>query len=310
MANAASLTSPGLAFAGDKAILAARKSLEFVSLFATDFSAEAVQPGTSLMIPVFGGAATTFAPGSAAGYNDSEGTVKWAAVTFSTHKKCTFGFTDKDALLVETNPLWARCGKAAGDAVGAALVTSVTGLLTYSAREAAVSSWSLGSTDASARAAMAGLRASCATNGYDPAKCVVILAPADYATVIAALPANVIGDGSAVITGIAPGLFGFKAVVEGNTISTDSAASTAKGHGFIVPEDAIAVGARIIKPQDGVCEEWGTTTDEITGLTLGHRITVDQNRGERFYTVEALLGAALTKQSSNGAPGFLQLVAA
>ena len=161
---------------------------------------------------------------------------------------------------------------------------------------------------------MAGLRASCAANNYDPARCVVILEPASYAAILAALPANVIGDGSAIVTGIAPGLFGFKAVVEGNTISKQSGESSGsavnKGVGFVVPEDALAIGARVIRPQDGVCEEFGTTTDEITGLTLGHRITVNQNSGERFYTVEALIGAALTAQSSNGAPSFLQLVTA
>lgn len=300
---ATSLTSPGLVAAGDKAIIAARKHLEFVKLFATDFTDEAVKPFTTLKVPVFAGTAADFNPGSSHGYNDTEGTIKWAAIEFGTHKKCTFGLQDKERLLVDTDPFWGKCGVAAGQGVGVALVGEITSKLVYTAATQ-ITSWS------ATLANMAALRGSCATNNLDPARCVVVLEPVSYAAILAALPANVLGDGSALVSGVAPGLFGFKAVVEGTTISKQSGADVNKGVGFIVPEDALAIGARVIRPQDGVCEEWGTTTDEITGLTLGHRVTVNQNSGERFYTVEALIGAALTDQSSNGAPTILQLVTA
>lgn len=304
---ATSLTSPGLVAAGDKAIIAARKHLEFASLFATDFSADAIQPGTTLKIPVFSGTAADFNPGSSAGYNDAEGSIKWAAVSFEYHKKLTFGLTDKDKLLVDTDPFWANCAKAAGQGIGLALTNAITGKLVYTAAEQ-ITSWSV------SLANMAALRAACATNNLDPNRCVVMLEPTSYAALLALLPSNVIGDGSAVTSGVAPGLFGFKAVCEANTISKQSGVSDStavnKGVGFVVPEDGLAIAGRVIKPQDGVCEEWGTTTDEVTGLTLGHRVTVNQNEGGRYYTVEAVLGAALTKQSSNGAPAFLQLVTA
>lgn len=304
---ASSLTSPGLVAAGDKAIIAARKHLEFVKLFSTDFTDDAEKPGTTLQIPVFAGTAVDFAPESNHGYNDVEGTIKYASVQFATHKKLTFGLSDKNRLLVDTDPYWTKCGVAAGQGVGMALVSAITSKLVYTAAMQ-ITSWS------ATLANMAALRAACATNGLDPARCTVILEPTSYAAILAVLPANVIGDGSAVVSGVAPGLFGFKAVVEGTTISKQSGESSGsavnKGLGYVVPEDALAIGARVVKPQDGVCEEWGTTTDEITGLTLGHRVTVNQNSGERFYTVEALIGAALTLQSSNGAPKFLQLVSA
>lgn len=296
---ATSLTSPGLVFAADKAIVAARKHLEMLSLFTTDFSDEAITPGTTLKVPVFSGSAADFAPTSSHGYNDVEGAVKWAAIDFSTHKKLTFGFQDKDKLLVDTDPFWAKCGVAAGQGVGAALLAVATSKLTYTAATK-ISSWSVSLPN------MAGLRAKCAANNLDPARCVVILEPISYAALLAILPANVIGDGSAVITGVAKGLFGFKAVIEGTTISLADGASSTTGVGYVVPEDALAVGCRVINGS-GTSEEWGTGKDEITGFTLGHRITVDQNGGYRNYTVEALIGAALTDQSSNGAPKILQL---
>ena len=300
---ATSLTSPGLVLASDKAIIAARPALEKVTLFATDFTDAVVAKGTTLTVPVFSGSAADFNPSSSHGYNDTEGSIKWAQVPFSTHKKCTYGLTDKDSTLVETSPLWAKAGPAAGSAVGKALAAVVASLLTYSAATQ-IASWSC------TLANMAALRGSCATNNFDPANCVVILEPSTYATLLALLPSNVIGDGSAVVTGILRGLFGFKAVIEGTQISKASAAAANKGVGYVVPADAICVACRTIQPQEGTCEEFGTATDEITGFTFGHRITVDQNSGQRNYTVEALMGAALSLQSSNGAPGFLQLVTA
>lgn len=314
MAHAASLSSPGLAFAGDKAIIAARPVLEKLALFGTDFSADAVQPGTTLKVPVFAGTAQTFAPASSHGYNDSEGTVNWVPLTFSTHKKLTFGFTDKNKLDVDTDPFWAKCGIAAGQGVAKALVQAVTGVLVGHDGTAVtpgctqVTSWT------TSLANLASLRDKCATLGVDPANCVVMLLPSHYATLLSLLPSNVIGDGKVVTSGVIPGLYGFKAVIEAPNISKASGASSAvKGVGFVVPENALLIGGRVIRPQEGVCEEWGTTSDEITGLTLGHRITVDQNYGERFYTVEAVIGATLaygTASAPTGAPGFLQLVTA
>jgi len=304
---ATSLTSPGIVRAGDKAIIAARQALEKISLFATDFSADAVLPGTTLKLPVFSGSASSFDPSNSHGYNDAEGAIKWAAIGFDTHKKCTFGLTDKDKLLVDTDPFWPKAGEAAGQAVAIELVKAATGCLVYTAATQ-ITSWSV------SLANMAALRASCATNKLDPARCVVILEPESYAALLALLPANVIGDGSAITSGIIKGLYGFKAVIEGTTISKQSGVADStpvnKGVGFIVPEDALMVAGRVIVPQEGVCEQFETTTDEVTGLTLGHRVTVDQNTGSRYYTVEAVLGAALSLQSSNGAPKFLQLVTA
>ena len=299
---ATSLTSPGLVFAADKAIIQARKALEKLSLFTTDFSADAVQPGTSLKIPVYSGTAVDFNAGSSAGYNDAEGAIKWASLPFETHKKCTFGISNKDKLLVETDPMWANAGKAAGQAVGQALLSAATSKLVYSAATQ-VTGWS------ATLANLAALRKSCADNDLDPARCVVMLEPATYATILALLPANVLGSDTAIVDGIAKGLYGFKAVIEANTISTTSASGVTNGVGFVVPEDALAIGARVIDGSD-TSEEWGAVTDEVTGLTLGHRVTVDQNAGIRYYTVEGLIGAALTRDASNNAPKFLQLVTA
>ena len=68
------------------------------------------------------------------------------------------------------------------------------------------------------------------------------------------------------------------------TISRDSAAdSDGKGKGFIVPENALAVVNRVVKPAKGAVGglvEYGEMTDEVSGITLTERVVVDAGRGE------------------------------
>ena len=50
-----SLTDPSLVFAANKALIAAHPAIAKVTQFATDFTADAVKPGTTLKIPVYDG---------------------------------------------------------------------------------------------------------------------------------------------------------------------------------------------------------------------------------------------------------------
>ena len=87
---ATSLTSPALAFSTDKAIIAARKALAKVSLFATDFSNEAVQPGTTMKVPVFTPGTASAFNASSNNYEKADGTLTYADVLFDKHVKNTF----------------------------------------------------------------------------------------------------------------------------------------------------------------------------------------------------------------------------
>ena len=94
--------------------------------------------------------------------------------------------------------------------------------------------------------------------------------------------------------------------------SKASAAAANNGIGFIVPEGAIASANRVVTPvrEGGNLIEFGTITDEATGFAFGQRVVVDADQGTCSWSVDTLFGAALSLQSSNGAPGFYQLITA
>lgn len=299
-----SLTSPALVFASDKAILSTRKALAKVSAFATDFTADAVQPGSILKIPVYDGGTAEAFDADSANYSHATGTLKFAAVEFSHHVKATFEFTDKDFLEFNTSNVWQKSGDAAGRAISKAIVSAVSGLFVYTARKAEISSWS------ASKAGLAGLRAACAANGLDPADCVVMIQPEEFASVLASLDANVYGGSEAIRNGVIEGLYGFKAVIENSDLPKNNGEATTKAVGVICPADAVAIAGRVVPVgSPAVYQEVGTQTDEVTGLTLGVRRHADPDKGANFLTVECLFGAALTyaADGADKAPRFLQI---
>ena len=307
-----SLTKKGLIAASDKVLVAARPALEIISQFTTDFSADAVKPGTGVAVDVLAATAETFVKGTA-NYKHTTGTIKNVVVATDIRKKSTFSLDDLDCLEDETAHCWSKFGPVAGRSVAVELVKSVTSKLTRTARSAAITL--AGSTLAdffALRAYMEG------TAKIDPATCVMLLEPTTYSLLCSVLNSGIVGDGSVVRGGIIGAALGFKAIYSAPTISTDSAeANDGKGKGFIVPENALAIVNRIVRPAKGIAGElieYGEVTDELSGITLTERVVVDGGDGEIFWTSEGLFGSKLTKLDADGnatgAPGFYQVVVA
>lgn len=282
---ASSLTSPALAFSADRAIVAARKALAKASLFATDFSADAVQPGTTLKIPVFTpNAATTF-NAATNNYETVDGSVTYVPVTFAHHVKNTFAFDDKDFLEANGSNFWANAGRASGDAIAQAIITAVSGLIDENTVTASHTLSTVSKTT------IAGLRTACVNAEIDPARTVVMLQPTQFAALLATLDANIYGGAEAIREGIVKGLYGFKAVCENSDL--DSTLT-----GALVPEDALVIAGRAIPVMSpGIYEEVGTTRDELSGLVIGTRRHGNPATGANYLTHEALFGSALVQPS-------------
>jgi hypothetical protein len=279
---ASSLTSPSLVFAAERAIVAAHASIAKAKVFATDFSAEAAQPGSTLKVPVFTpSTASNFDPTSN-NYATTDGSVTYASVTFSNHPKHTFSFSDTDFNLVNGRQFWDRAGEASGIAVGKAIITAVSALFGSVAQTASLTV---------TKAGIAGLRSTATTNGFDPGRSVLMLDSANFATLLSLLDYYTYGDREAIKDGVVPGLYGFKAVMENNYLPAGT-------KGALVAEDALVVAGRTIAVQSPrVYQEVGYTTDEDSGLTLGLRRGADWATGMNYATVEALFGAALVQPS-------------
>lgn len=306
---ATSVTSQGLIAGADKVILAARPYLEFIKLFSTNFKAENAQQYSAVAVNVLAASSEDF--GSSAGYTHATNTIKPATVTLNKHRKSTFTIGDVDALKNELAPCWSEMGPKAGEAIGKYAVQQVMALLTYSAATAQVT------VATSTLADFTAMHAAALSKNLDPAQCALLLEPVTYSKLLALLPVNVIGSDEAIRSGMIGRFIGFKAVVCAPNASKISGAEVegvapTKGVGFIVPDGAIATANRVVLPvrEGGNLIEFGTITDEATGFAFGQRVVVDADQGTCSWSVDTLFGAALSLQSSNGAPGFYQLVTA
>ena len=277
---ATSLTSPALVFSAEKAIVAAHAAIAKAKVFATDFSADAAQPGSTMKVPVFTPSTAANFDASTNNYGDTDGSVTYASVTFANHPKHTFSFADTDFNLVKGAQFWQRAGEASGVAVAKAIITTVAGLFASVAQTASLTV---------TKAGIAGLRATCATNGFDADRAVLGLDSANFATLLSLLDYYTYGDREAIKDGVIPGLYGFKAVIEVPQLPSGT-------KGFLAAEDSLVIAGRTIEVQSPRnYQEVGYTTDEDSGLTLGLRRFGDPRTGENFASVEALFGAALVQ---------------
>jgi len=301
---ATSVTSQGLKAASDKVLIALKPQLETIQLFTTDFSADFAKKCSAVAVNVISASTENFDPANGAGFAHGTNTIKPATVQLSTHKKSTFCIGDGDALENELDPCWSKFGPAAGRAIAGDIVSAIMALPTVANAEASIVQANY-STLAHFTEIWAAFENK---NAFSPADCVLLLTPAAYAALLNVLPANVKGDGGAALASAQIGQFlGWKAVLPSANLST-----TSNAYGYIVPSAAIAVAARLFKPlkAGGNLLESGSITDENTGLVMGSRVVVDANAGETFWNVDCLFGAALTKQNSNGAPGYYAIVTA
>jgi len=301
----------GLVAAADKCILSLRPFLEFTKLFSTNYAPQNGEKYSGIAVEVLASDSEDFVENSK-NYCHSTNTIAPALVQLTNHRKSTFTVSDKDAIENELAPCWSMFGPKSAEAVGKFAVQSIMSLLTYTAAAAQITQATI-----AALADFTAIWGKVVAAGYDPRRCVLILTPTAYASLLAALPAYVIGDDQILRSAMIGEFLGFKAVVPSPNSSVASAAAANNGFGFVVPEGAIATANRILTPvvEGGGLIEFSTATDEATGFSMGFRTVVDACNGKVSWTAECLWGAALAKQTltggaSNGAPGFLQLVTA
>lgn len=298
---ATSLTSPGLVLGSAKAIMETQRAVALASLFTTDFSAELQGEGKTIAVPVFSGDATVFNE-SSNDFETTDGAIVPVKVTLDQLVKVTYSLGTTDLLEVDKSSVTRNCGVAGGRAIARKIEELIVGKLTYSAAQAQATSFTV--------AKLGKAIAVAEKNDIDPATIVAILAPDAYGELLDANTANaaIVGDDIATALGRK---YGIKAIVCSAKVAADSAASAQKGVGFLVADAAIAVAGRAIEQAvDGMYSEYGVTTDDKSGLAITAFVHGTPGKNKRFMNVAALLGSALTRTSTNKAPGFIQLVTA
>lgn len=289
-----SLTSAGLIYAANKAIMGAAPALKKIEQFGVDFSSEALPVGTKMKIPFFGYSAAETFDATSANYEHATGTVTQVEVDFNQHMKSTYEFTDKDCVTdnVVGGGFWDKAGMAAGRQVATALLQALADKIN-STNMTGASGITLGSSFT--KADVAKLYKACYKLGADPSECNIIMSPAYFAQLLSLFDSNVFGGPEAIRYGVVPGLYGFKSAIALNPHVTGSgSAATEDFNCAIVPQNALVIAARTVPVNSpSVYEESGTQTDEKTGLTLGIRRHGAPAKGTNFMTVEALFGCAV-----------------
>ena len=310
MANVnSSLTSPELVFAANTAILKAQRAIAKLTKFATDFTPEAAQPGSTMMIQFFDDGEAAEYNASTNNYLHADGSTSFIPVTFTNHPKKSFAFTPEDFLAVNGSRFWENSGAAAGRAVEIAILKTVSQYLkaanipTYGTDSHTddtgrttgtlldFGAWNekvfTGTIDKNMVAIQC--REACDAAEINPGECVLMLNAAAYGRVLASLDANLYGGPEAIRNGMIEGLYGFDAVMENDLLLKNEGLI-----GCIIPRNAIGIAGRVlpvVNPK--LYEEVGTVTDEHSGLTMQFRRTGDQATDRSVMTCEALFGAKL-----------------
>lgn len=298
---ATSLTSPGLVLGSSKALMEAQRAIAFAKLFSTDFSSEMQGLGKTLSVPVFSGDATSYNDDSN-DFETTDGSIIPVQVTLDTLVKVTYKLGMTDLLEIDKSATTRNCGIAGGRAIARKIEELIVGKLDYTNAQTKFSSFTvakLGKAIAAAEKA-----------GIDPATIVAILAPDTYGDLLDANIANAAIQGSDIATALGA-KYGIKAIVASAKVASADTASTTKGVGFLVADSAIAIAGRGIEQAvEGLYSEYGTTTDDASGLTITSFVHGQPGKNARFMNVAALLGSKLVRTSTNKAPGYVQLVSA
>lgn len=311
---ASSLTSPGLRYAANQILMSLHKDIAKVSQFTTNFTADAAQKGSTLLIPVASDAAAEDFDRTTNNYSHYKGSIRYVPMVFDKHKKHSFGFTENDFNLVNGVSFWEASGKKSAEAVGRAIEELVAGLITkdtvktsgddkttfsdesgnvitgtgetFSAANEVV----LGAGDLTLKK-VADLRKACRNADIPVRDTILALNSVKFAELLSLLDAHMYGGTEAVRDGLIPNLYGYKAVMELDSLSNGEGENLV---GALIPAASIAVASRtlnILNPK--LYDEIGTVTDEKSGLVMQMRRGGDWTTGDSVATVECLFGAKL-----------------
>lgn len=337
---ASSLLSPGLRYAANKMILELRKDITKVSQFTTNFTADAAQKGSTMLVPVLSDAEAGEYNRDTNNYGTVNGSIRYIPMTFNSHPKHSFGFTENDFNLVNGTGFWEKQGVASARAVARKIASTVAGLINktniptsgydttkfYDAEgdeivptpeqkaqffpQFSAANEVVVGTDPLTKAKFAGFRAACEAADIPAGDTVLALNPTKFAELLSILDANMYGGTEAIRSGIIPFLYGYKAVIEMNELGGEGENLV----GALIPSTSIAIASRILEIQNPkLYEEIGTTTDDKSELTIQFRRGGDWRTGDSVATAECLFGAKLiqptrivrlvTEATSGGATG-------
>ena len=269
------LTSPGLIKAANDALVAITPEINIANLFATDFSTDLADYGTTIKVPLAGATAEEYSDTN--NYEHDTGSVNYANVVLNHHPKATFKAPNMAAFEAPNAPYWGKVRGACANAVRGNISQILGGLFTADSctgGKAVLPSVT--------KANVAKLIASCKGRVADT---VLGLAPAEYAELLSILDTTAYGGAEAIRNGYVPALYGFKGV-----ICLRDLAEGVKG--ALIPDTSVAIAARATVKDFTPFIEGDVVTDE-SGFPLTFTRHFSAAKREEFLNADVLWGVTL-----------------
>lgn len=252
-----------------------------ITRFARNVSPDGAQKGDQVLVPLISTLTATTFGGS---YAICAGTKTVATVNLTTHKHVTVGQSDityHSSSESNLNDFGYQMGKALGTLVLTDILSLVTTANFTSASQTTLANFDV----AQLRAARLALNV--ANVPADPRACLIDCNPYDVLLGITNfVQAQMFKDQSVLQEGRVMRALGMD-FYEINALFASANSIMA----FAAHPDAICVGMRYLKPQDGnTYQQANPITDPETGLTIGLRDHYDNNTGTRYVNLECLYG--------------------
>lgn len=269
-----------LKVAAESAIIAAHANMAKLALFAKSYSELKGRPGESIAIPVYDFTDADQFDKATNNYGSGTNEVGGALLNLDQHIVKSVSIDDIE--LAETGINWVKD-------TATALADSVTRYANKAVFEKFDGTGGqLTATNAlTTKTLVADLYKTAADADIPVDKCVVVLTPAKFATVLSMLDSNIYGGSEAIRLGVIPGLYGFKGFVCSTFLPEGV-------DGVIAMEGAVGTGARYLAPMTpGAYPEAFSATDPDNGLTIGFRRYMNLDTGSNIFAADILFGAAV-----------------
>lgn len=311
-----SLSSPALRFAANEIIMSLRKEITPVTQFTTNFTAEAVTKGTTLLIPIIYDTEAGEFNRETNNYLTPNGSLMYTPMKFDKHIKHSFGFTANDFNLVNGTSFWSKSAESSTRALARKIANATFGLINPTSIPADPSkvdeteitdkdgnvigkegtplhfgAWNekVVGTGVFTKGIAAQLRAACDAADIAAGDTILALNPVKFAELLDTLDAQLYGGPEAIRSGIIPNLYGYKAVVEVNEMP-----NVGNQIGALIPATSMAIASRILPVLNPkLYEEIGVTTDEKSGLAIQLRRAGDVATDDSVATAEVLFSTKL-----------------
>ena len=303
---ASSITNPNLVIASEQAIMESQRGIAFAKQFTTDFSGEMKGIGSTISVPVFSGDADEYSEEqeSVNDFETTDGSIIPVNVALSNLVKVTYKIGMKDLTDINKAATFRNAGIAGGRAIGRKLEELICGKFTYDKR--------VGMYDSFTVAKLGKAIAAAEKADIDPATIVAVFTADAYGDLLDSNIANAaIANGQSIAEALGF-KYGIKAILTSAKLPANATSGTdGKVCGVLCPDNAIAIcGRGIDQAVEGTYAEYGVSEDEKSGLPITTFVHGSPARNAGFLNVACQLGVKLTRENSNKAPGFMQLVAA